>query len=104
MNKEKVNELVRGVLKNEDKVQFTVKGITEFGKKENGKYGSVPKVFRTSFNEFSNQSDSIWSSIHCMNVTKWGPTCVTLYTFDMLGKRAIGKIKYSDIEIITDSI
>ena len=39
-----------------------------------------------------------------MNVNKWGPTCVTLYTFDMLGKKIIGKIKYSDIEIITDSI
>ena len=39
-----------------------------------------------------------------MNVNKFGPTCVTLYTFDMLGKKAIGKIKYSDIEIITDSI
>ena len=35
-----------------------------------------------------------------MNVTKWGPTCVTLYTFDMLGKKSVGKIKYKLITII----
>ena len=35
-----------------------------------------------------------------MNVKKFGPTCVTLYTYDMLGKKTVGKIKYSDIEII----
>ena len=35
-----------------------------------------------------------------MNVTKFGPTCVTLYTYDMLGSKTVGKIKYSDIEII----
>ena len=35
-----------------------------------------------------------------MNVNKFGPTCVTLYTFDMLGKRSSGKIKYSDIKFV----
>ena len=33
-----------------------------------------------------------------MNVSKWGPTCVTLYNYDMLQKKTTGKIKYSDIE------
>jgi len=55
-------------------VRFTVKGITTYRSDENGEYG--------------------------MNVTKWGPTCVTLYTFDMLGKRSIGKINYKNITII----
>ena len=31
---------------------------------------------------------------------KFGPTCVTLYSYDMLGKRTTGKIKYSDITIL----
>ena len=35
-----------------------------------------------------------------MNVNKFGPTCVTLYTFDMLGKRSSGKIRYSDIKFV----
>ena len=33
-----------------------------------------------------------------MNVNKFGPTCVTLYTFDMLGSRTVGKFRYKDIE------
>lgn len=35
-----------------------------------------------------------------MNVNKWGPTCVTLYTFNMLGNKSVGKIKYSDVTIL----
>ena len=37
-----------------------------------------------------------------MNVKKFGPTCVTLYTYDMLGKRSIGKIRYTDVRFIAD--
>ncbi len=37
-----------------------------------------------------------------MNVNKWGPTCVTLYTFDMLGKRSVGKINYKDITFLKE--
>ena len=36
-----------------------------------------------------------------MNVNKFGPTCMTLYSFDMLGKLTTGKIKYSDITLIS---
>jgi len=39
-----------------------------------------------------------------MNVQKFGPTCVTLYTFDMLGKKTIGKIKYEDITIVEPEV
>jgi hypothetical protein len=38
-----------------------------------------------------------------MNVNKFGPTCVTLYTFDMLGNRTSGKIKYSDIKFVEEN-
>ena len=36
-----------------------------------------------------------------MNINKFGPTCVTLYTFDMMSKKSVAKIKYADVEIIT---
>ena len=39
-----------------------------------------------------------------MNVNKFGPTCITLYTFDMLGKKTIGKIKYEDITIVEPEV
>ena len=35
-----------------------------------------------------------------MNVNKFGPTCVTLYTFDMMGNKTVAKIRYSEVEII----
>jgi hypothetical protein len=38
-----------------------------------------------------------------MNVNKFGPTCITLYTFDMLGKKTIGKIKYSDVKFVEEN-
>jgi hypothetical protein len=33
-----------------------------------------------------------------MNVNKFGPTCVTVYTYDMLGNRTSGKFKYEEIK------
>ena len=35
-----------------------------------------------------------------MNVKKYGPTCVTLYNYDMLEKRTSGKIKYENVTIV----
>lgn len=35
-----------------------------------------------------------------MNVNKFGPTCITLYTFDMMGNKTVAKIRYSEVEII----
>tara|TARA_S200002703_G_scaffold157561_2_gene165711 strand:+ start:241 stop:516 length:276 start_codon:yes stop_codon:yes gene_type:complete len=75
-------------------VKFTVEGITTYCKGDDGEYGMNPKVFEVSHNGMSIHSD--WSG---MNVNKWGPTCVTLYTYNMLGKKSIGKIKYSEITI-----
>ena len=36
-----------------------------------------------------------------MNVQKYGPTCVTLYTYDMLAKKTVGKIKYENVTIVS---
>tara|TARA_R110002167_G_scaffold358390_1_gene574435 strand:+ start:579 stop:854 length:276 start_codon:yes stop_codon:yes gene_type:complete len=76
-------------------VKFTVKGITTYCKGEDGEYGTNSKIF-----EVGQDGESIWSEYHGMNVTKWGPTCVTLYTFDMLGRRSVGKINYREINLI----
>jgi len=39
-----------------------------------------------------------------MNVQKFGPTCVTLYTFDMLNNKTTGKIKYEDIKFVEPKV
>ena len=36
-----------------------------------------------------------------MNVSKFGPTCVTLYTFDMFSSKTTAKIRYADVELIS---
>ena len=78
-------------------VRFTVKGITTYRSDDNGEYGMNPKIFRVSKKGDSINDEHGWDG---MNVTKWGPTCVTLYTFDMLGKKSVGKINYKSITII----
>ena len=99
MLKSEIKE-VREILRTEDAVEFTVKGLTEYGKKKDGSYGQVPTVFKARQGYKRNYNTSIGSLFSSMNVTKWGPTCVTLYTYDMLGKRSVGKIRYADVRFI----
>ena len=81
-------------------VRFTIDGITSYSRGgEDNEYGDFPKVFKVSESGESINVDELLS-VSGMNVTKWGPTCVTLYTYNMLGKRSIGKIKYSEITIL----
>ena len=96
-------EKVREILMKEVDCKFTVNGITEYGRKKDGEYGKIAKVFRTS----SPNKDGLIGSIYedrpfsqGMNVNKWGPTCVTLYTYNMLGKRISGKIRYADVRFV----
>jgi hypothetical protein len=86
---------IKKVLKEGD-VRFTVKGITTYCKGDDGEYGMNPKVFKVNTDASSINVDE-FLSVSGMNVTKWGPTCVTLYDYNMLGKKSIGKIKYEDI-------
>ena len=93
-NKEIKDQLEKG------NVKFTIDGITSYTRGgEGNEYGMNPKTFKVSESGDSINVDELLS-VSGMNVTKWGPTCVTLYTYDMLGKRSIGKIKYSDITIL----
>ena len=84
-------------------VKFTVKGITEYRRGgEDNEYGDFPKMFRVN-----KDSDAIFEDTNLfgrgMNVTKLGPTCITLYDFNMLGKKTVGKINYKDITILNET-
>lgn len=61
------------------------------------------KVFRTRILNSKRGTSSISLDEmfgHGMNVNKFGPTCVTLYSFDMLDNKTVGKIRYEDVEIL----
>ena len=96
MKKDKIKVMkikeIREILMTEE-VKFTVKGITDYKKN--------PKVFRTS-KGIDRNVESIWvdDEFQGMNVRKFGPTCVTLFTYDMLDRKIVGKIKYEDVTII----
>lgn len=91
------NQAVREQLQ-KGNVRFTVDGITSYRRDAFGDWGDNPKIFKVYEDAESINVDEFFGS--GMNVTKWGTTCVTLYTYDMLGRRSFGKIKYSDINII----
>ena len=99
MNNKDISK-VREILMNEGRCEFTVKGITNYGQKKDGSYGDIPKKFHTVKLENDEHCGSISEGWSGMNVTKWGPTCVTLYTYDMLGKRSVGKIRYEDVRFV----
>jgi hypothetical protein len=80
-------------------IKFTIKDITTTDySKDSGEFSKIPKVFKVC--EDAGAINVVGYGIDGMNVTKWGPTCVTLYTFNMLGKKSVGKIKYEDITIL----
>ena len=98
---------VREILMKEVDCKFTVNGITEYGVKKDGEYGRVAKVFRTSSSTLKDGSvGAIYEENMLfgqgMNVTKWGPTCVTLFTYDMLGRKIVGKIKYAHVRFVAN--
>ena len=64
------------------------------------------KVFKTRILNSKRGTSSIYLDemfAQGMNVNKFGPTCVTLYTFDMLGNRTSAKIKYSDVKFVEEN-
>jgi len=84
-------------------VKFTVKGITEYRRGgDDNEYGDFPKIFRVN-----EEGDAIFEDSRLfgrgMNVTKLGPTCITLYDYNMLGKKTVGKINYKDITFLKET-
>ena len=83
---------IREALMTLDRVKFTVEqprfegDVFEMVCRENG----INSAVRSNFDQ--------------MNVSKFGPTCVTLYTFDMLGKKTVGKIKFADVTLVSHTV
>ena len=100
MNKKDQNIVVREKLMTQKDVVFTC-GIKDV-------LGRIQE-FRVHGHEMTSEmsyciveNDNMFGK--SMNVNKFGPTCITLYTFDMLGKKTIGKIKYEDITIVEPEV
>ena len=83
--------------------RFTIKGITSYKRGgEDNEYGDFPKVFRVNEEGDAIHEDEGYFSTKGMNVTKLGPTCITLYDYNMLGKKTVGKINYKDITFLKE--
>jgi hypothetical protein len=96
---------IRTTLMTKDKVVFNIKGITEYQciDKETNEFGNAPKLLRTHiFGKDGATSITCRFGIAGMNVTKFGPTSFTVYSFDLIGNRTRGRIKYEDVTIVTD--
>lgn len=100
MNIKDIKE-IKNILQNQI-VTFTVRGTTSYCKGSDDNWGQNSTKFKTNIDRKGIVA-SISIDEFCgtsMNVNKFGPTCVTLYTFDMLSNKTTGKIKYEDITII----
>ena len=99
MNKKDKNIIVRERLITEKDVVFTCGVKDVLGRIQEYRVYSNDQNDLESFGISENSTFG-----KMMNVNKFGPTCVTLYTFDMLGNRTSGKIKYSDIEFVEPKV
>jgi len=85
-------------------VKFTIKGINSYKRGgEDNEYGDFPKVFRVNNEGDAIYEDEGYFSTRGMNINKLGPTCITLYDYNMLGKKTVGKINYKDITFLKET-
>tara|TARA_R100000231_G_C5225212_1_gene134801 strand:+ start:146 stop:439 length:294 start_codon:yes stop_codon:yes gene_type:complete len=94
------NKEIKTILESQ-KVKFNIKGHTEYAKRNDGSWGHIPKLFKTNkFDDKPVGSISDKHGISGMNIDKFGPSSFTVYTFDLLGKKTRGRIKYQDVTLI----
>jgi len=99
MNKKDKNIVVREKLMTQKDVVFTC-GIKDvLGRIQEYKVYASDRSDVMSFAIIENTSFG-----KAMNVNKFGPTCVTLYTYDMLHNRTSAKIKYSDVVFVEPEV
>lgn len=85
---------------NTDKTKFTIDGVTNFK--------NEPRVFEVNVYAYNDgvQLLSIRESGHVlgdsMGVSKFGPTCVWLFTYDLFYQKTTYKINYKDIKFIEE--
>jgi len=93
------------ILNKKAETRFTIDGIVEYNKDENGEYGYVPKVFKTDYSQYFNRISTISEDRllgGTMFIEKVGPTTVTLSTIDILGRKFPKRIKLNKIKIKED--
>jgi len=95
------NKEIKTILESQS-VKFTIKNHTEYSKKTDGSYGYIPRLFQTNKYDDNEPSGSICDKygFRSMNIDKFGPTSFTVYSFDLLGKKTRGRIKYQDVNLI----
>ena len=98
MNKKDINTIVREKLITQKDIVFTCGHKDTLGRIQEYRVHSSDNTNLESFAITENTSFG-----KMMNVNKFGPTCVTLYTFDMIGNKTTGKIKYEDIEFVEEN-
>jgi hypothetical protein len=98
MNKKDQNIIVREKLITQKDIVFTCGVKDTLGRIQEYRVYSSDE---NDLESFAITENSTFGKM--MNVNKFGPTCVTLYTFDMLGNRTSGKIKYSDIKFVEEN-
>ena len=98
MNKKDQNIIVREKLMTQKDIVFTCGHKDTLGRIQEYKVYSSDPSDVMSFAITENTSFG-----KMMNVNKFGPTCVTLYTFDMLGNKTTGRIKYSDVKFVNEN-
>ena len=98
MNKKDKNIIVREKLITQKDIVFTCGHKDTLGRIQEYRVYSNDNTDLESFAITENTSFG-----KMMNVNKFGPTCVTLYTFDMIGNKTTGKIKYEDIEFVEEN-
>jgi len=100
ITKQKVenNSIVREKLMTQKDIVFTCGVKDVLGRTQEYK---VYANDRSDVMSFGIQENTSFGKM--MNVQKFGPTCVTLYTFDMLNNKTTGKIKYSDVVFVEEN-
>ena len=98
MNKKDQNIIVREKLMTQKDIVFTCGHKDVLGRIQEYKVYSSDRSDVMSFAITENTSFG-----KMMNVQKFGPTCVTLYTYDMFKNKTTAKIKYSDIKFVEEN-
>ena len=98
MNKKDQNIVVKEKLMTQKDIVFTCGHKDTLGRIQEYKvYTSDPSDVMS----FAITENSSFGKM--MNVSKFGPTSFTLYTFDMLDNKTTGRIKYSDVKFVNEN-
>lgn len=84
----------------QDKTKFTIKGIND--------YKDEPRIYQIHVSVYKHDLEPLISVNEDrlfgqgMNVEKFGPTCMWLFTYDMFSRKSTFKINYKDIIVIEE--